>query len=281
MVMMTIGYDCPDLLNVVFMRPVYSPSDFVQMKGRGTRKYLFKYTDYANDEEVKTAQKTNFKIIDFFAVCEYFNEKYDYTVALSLPKKVTGEISRLPVITDYEIDKEKTSATGPVNLGEKDRLVYVTNTDVGAPGMRVDQEMFKAFVEEQQNNEDLVKYDREDKSAAIQYLREKVFNKPKYFMNLERIAKFFKIDRRLDVTEALDIIMGRTIAPKSKSDDHLRENFWLKKIKDKTGENIIFVCGADHLNSFSTLLKNSGFNCEVLPKRFDIVTYLKSENRDL
>lgn len=67
----------------------------------------------------------------------------------------------------------------------------------------------------------------------------------------------------------------------SKSDDHLRENFWLKKIKDKTGENIIFVCGADHLNSFSTLLKNSGFNCEALPKRFDIVTYLKSENKDL
>ncbi|HWT55469.1 MAG TPA: DEAD/DEAH box helicase family protein, partial [Candidatus Microsaccharimonas sp.] len=35
--MMTTGYDCSDLQNVVFMRPVFSPSDFIQMKGRGTR----------------------------------------------------------------------------------------------------------------------------------------------------------------------------------------------------------------------------------------------------
>ncbi|MFA2170571.1 restriction endonuclease subunit R, partial [Escherichia coli] len=34
--MMTTGYDCPDILNLALMRPVYSPSDFVQIKGRGT-----------------------------------------------------------------------------------------------------------------------------------------------------------------------------------------------------------------------------------------------------
>jgi type I restriction enzyme R subunit len=32
--MMTTGYDCPDVLNVVLMKPVFSPSDFIQMKGR-------------------------------------------------------------------------------------------------------------------------------------------------------------------------------------------------------------------------------------------------------
>lgn len=67
----------------------------------------------------------------------------------------------------------------------------------------------------------------------------------------------------------------------SKKDDDKREKFWLEKIKDKTDKNIIFVCGADHLISFSTLLSNYGVDCEVLPKRFDIVTYLKSENKDL
>ena len=41
--MMTTGYDCSDLLNLVFMRPVFSPSDFIQMKGRGTRLHTFKY----------------------------------------------------------------------------------------------------------------------------------------------------------------------------------------------------------------------------------------------
>ena len=39
--MMTTGYDCTDLLNIAMMRPIYSPSDFIQMKGRGTRKKDF------------------------------------------------------------------------------------------------------------------------------------------------------------------------------------------------------------------------------------------------
>ncbi|OGD93829.1 hypothetical protein A3A48_02235, partial [Candidatus Curtissbacteria bacterium RIFCSPLOWO2_01_FULL_37_9] len=39
--MMTTGYDCTDLLNVVFMKPVFSMSDFVQIKGRGTRRHTF------------------------------------------------------------------------------------------------------------------------------------------------------------------------------------------------------------------------------------------------
>ena len=41
--MMTTGYDCPDLLNICMMRPIFSPADFVQIKGRGTRKNTFEY----------------------------------------------------------------------------------------------------------------------------------------------------------------------------------------------------------------------------------------------
>ncbi|HPM05336.1 MAG TPA: DEAD/DEAH box helicase family protein, partial [Candidatus Cloacimonas sp.] len=36
--MMTTGYDCTDILNLVMLRPIFSPSDFIQIKGRGTRK---------------------------------------------------------------------------------------------------------------------------------------------------------------------------------------------------------------------------------------------------
>ena len=35
--MMTTGYDCPDILNLGLFRPIFSPTDFVQIKGRGTR----------------------------------------------------------------------------------------------------------------------------------------------------------------------------------------------------------------------------------------------------
>lgn len=41
--MMTTGYDCEDLLNICMMRPIFSPADFVQIKGRGTRKNTFEY----------------------------------------------------------------------------------------------------------------------------------------------------------------------------------------------------------------------------------------------
>ena len=34
--MMTTGYDCSDILNICMMRPIFSPVEFIQMKGRGT-----------------------------------------------------------------------------------------------------------------------------------------------------------------------------------------------------------------------------------------------------
>ncbi len=37
--MMTTGYDCTDILNLCLMRPIFSPTEFVQIKGRGTRKH--------------------------------------------------------------------------------------------------------------------------------------------------------------------------------------------------------------------------------------------------
>ena len=37
--MMTTGYDCEDILNISLMRPIFSPTDFIQIKGHGTRKY--------------------------------------------------------------------------------------------------------------------------------------------------------------------------------------------------------------------------------------------------
>lgn len=67
----------------------------------------------------------------------------------------------------------------------------------------------------------------------------------------------------------------------SKKDDYLREQYWLTKIKGETNGNIIFVCGSDHLESFNKLLLNNGFKSEILPKKFDVITYVKSQNKDI
>ena len=73
--MMTTGYDCQDILNLCLMRPIFSPTDFVQIKGRGTRTYTFKHSN--GDDQIREKKET-YKLFDFFANCEYFEEKYPY-----------------------------------------------------------------------------------------------------------------------------------------------------------------------------------------------------------
>ncbi len=82
--MMTTGYDCPDLLNLGFCRPVKSPVDYIQMKGRGTRRYDFaeNFTDHLVRSRVGPRPKAQFRIIDYFGVCEYFGEGRLYDQAL-------------------------------------------------------------------------------------------------------------------------------------------------------------------------------------------------------
>src|SRR5690606_21660124 len=78
--MMTTGYDCPDILNLAMMRPIFSPSDFVQMKGRGTRRHDFagQMFDPARKADLSEVRKTAFRLFDFFANCEFFEEKFQY-----------------------------------------------------------------------------------------------------------------------------------------------------------------------------------------------------------
>src|SRR6202162_6728326 len=64
------------------MRPIFSPTEYIQIKGRGTRRYTFKigHTEY---------EKKNYFLLDFCGVAEYFEEKYDYSVPLAVPRERT------------------------------------------------------------------------------------------------------------------------------------------------------------------------------------------------
>ena len=68
--MMTTGYDCTDILNLGLFRPIFSPADFVQIKGRGTRKHDFRdeLLDVSLKASVAEAQKTAYKLLDFFGM---------------------------------------------------------------------------------------------------------------------------------------------------------------------------------------------------------------------
>src|SRR3989442_640975 len=77
--MLSTGYNCRDLLNIGLMRPIFSPTEYIQIKGRGTRLFTFRLgnTEY---------EKKYFFLMDFCAVAEYFEEKYDFSVPLPLPR---------------------------------------------------------------------------------------------------------------------------------------------------------------------------------------------------
>jgi type I restriction enzyme R subunit len=240
--MMATGYDCPDLLNVCFMRPVFSPSDFVQMKGRGTRKHNFTFTDYANDEQVHKIPKKIFKLIDFFAVCEYFNEKYDYTVVLQLPKQVKGQLKPDDTGTGGgTIEEPAPPYGGAIDIDSVDGIKTTDTIHLGAEGMRIDREMFREFIKEQQDNPELIKRYDQSRESAIQYLKEHVFDKPSHFMNIDRISKHFQVNRRLEPEEVLAVIMGDVVNPKTKQeilDEKFDEIVSLNNLEDQFASNL-------------------------------------------
>lgn len=244
--MMTTGYDCSDLLNVAFMRPVFSPSDFIQMKGRGTRLHTFRYVDYADDENVVTAVKNNFKLIDFFAVCEYFDEKYDYQAILVVPKKIEGaNVTYAPpdIGGTGEVSDPGVSYASGVDINEHDRLNNQTTTIIDGQGMRIDREMFRKFKEELQNDHEFTELYENNRDKALDYLKNKVFDKPNHFMNLEKIRSFFKLDRKLSLGEALDIVMDKIEQPKPKAEivhDKFNEAVLTKELTNKLNDDTIF-----------------------------------------
>ncbi len=209
--MMTTGYDCSDLLNLVFMRPVFSPSDFIQMKGRGTRLHTFKFVDYSNNEKTIEIRKENFRLIDFFAVCEYFEEKYDYNAPLVVPAGKSQGVTITPPVFGPGTPPPDIVVTRGVELGEDDELRNLDKTIVGKEGMRVDREMFRSFQDEVKSNEEFVKlYNDGNIDEALSYLKTEILgeDKPKFYMTPEKIRKIFNLDRRLDLREILDLIMN-------------------------------------------------------------------------
>lgn len=140
--MMTTGYDCPDLLNICLMRPIFSPQDFVQIKGRGTRKHTFNYSQRLEGEEVsKTVPKDVFYLFDFFANCEFFEHDYPYDEVPELPtdKPQTAAIEKTGgVIIDYEpVDGEHghTRKAG-------DQVQTVKEKQIGYEGMPIDSKLY-------------------------------------------------------------------------------------------------------------------------------------------
>lgn len=230
--MMTTGYDCSDILNLALMRPVFSPTDFVQIKGRGTRRHLFEHIDYETGETI-AEPKERFKFFDFFATCEYFENDFPYDEKIRLPqiKKIeSGESAEgnIPKQEEFVDEKGNKIFRGPVDLKEHDEIARVVATPVGAEGTRIDREGFKRAVDEDvlSNAELSALWKNGDTVGAEEYARKHILEKPKHFLSLDKIRHMFGVDRRIGVHEFLQVAFGEKNGFEMKDD--LMESEWSK-----------------------------------------------------
>ncbi|MBC8413681.1 restriction endonuclease subunit R, partial [bacterium] len=244
--MMTTGYDCTDILNLGLFRPIFSPTDFIQIKGRGTRKHNFleELFDDSIKEIVKEPMKNAFKLFDFFANCEYFEEDYDYDQVIKLPRPKgkggdgggggggTGS-GRVPY--PYE------------HLGA-DILSMVKEEVIGFDGMKIDRMFFERFEDTVRENQIVAaaveagQWDR-----VIDYVNREVFDKPEEYYTLDKLRKAAAVDRRLTLREILEKIFG--LIPSFKSKDELLEEEFAKFVADTKPEE------AESIQAIKTFFK--------------------------
>ena len=228
--MMTTGYDCTDILNLGLFRPIFSPTDFIQIKGRGTRKHNFleQLFDDSIKDGVSQPQKTAYKLFDFFANCEYFEEEFNYDEVIKLPtpkgtgKEGKGDIGPVPVAIIYE-------HPGP------DIISLLKEQLVGPEGMKIDRMFFQKFEDTVRQNETIsAAVEAQKWDHVIDYVNREIFDKPEEYYTLEKLRKAANVDRRLTLREILEKTFD--LIPRFKSKDELLEEEFAKFVADTKPE---------------------------------------------
>ncbi|MEB3227603.1 MAG: DEAD/DEAH box helicase family protein [Synechocystis sp.] len=223
--MMTTGYDCPDLLNLGLFRPIFSPTDFIQIKGRGTRKHNFlnQLFDPEIREGVRQPEKTTFKLFDFFANCEYFEEEFNYDQAIKLPqvrKNVSDNAG------DYQVGEIAT-----YEHLEEDILESIKEEVIGVEGMKIDRLFYEKFEQTIRADAVIVRaVEFGQWQEVLDYVNQKFFTDPNEFYSLDKLRKAASVDRRLELREILEKIFG--LIPYFKSKDELLEEEFSKFVAD-------------------------------------------------
>jgi len=257
--MMTTGYDCQDILNICLLRPIFSPTDFVQIKGRGTRTFTFKYE---KEEERINKKKEHYKIFDFFANCEYFEKKYPYDEIIKLPpiKKGSSDLPLMPppVCVDPTL----------INIPDPLKTIEIMNFEGNI--MRIDKELYVSNFET--TVKEAVKKDKQFKEAFKAgdyeqmegYVKEKIFNKPEYFFTLEKIRQGYQTDRHLSLWEILDKIFGRISRFKTK-DELAQEEFERFLVNSNIEPELYY----EAREFFRNYLIDEDFRAAINQKRFN------------
>ena len=118
------------------MRPVYSPSEFIQMKGRGTRKSDFSQSWITKSEipDHIEPQKEQFLLFDFFGNYDYFEKDFDYDEVLKLPSISGGDPPHPP----HPPVIDEVISTTPDPLAELKEIL------ISDQGMKIDRNLYRS-----------------------------------------------------------------------------------------------------------------------------------------
>jgi type I restriction enzyme R subunit len=199
--MMTTGYDCEDLLNVVLCRPIMSPSEFIQIKGRGTRKTKFEHND-------KIIEKDNFYLFDYFGNYIFFEKNFNYDKKLKLLK---NEDRSLTTIIIYDKEEVENFKKDPIKTKS---TIQIENS------MRVDRETFGRIRDELN---DKITMNIQDINDIKQYWETDKFDRPELYLNWEKLRELINVDYRASPQEIIENIVFNRDLPRA--DDLINNAF--------------------------------------------------------
>lgn len=199
--MLSTGYNCRDLLNIGLMRPIFSPTEYIQIKGRGTRRYTFMigHTEY---------EKKNFFLLDFCAVAEYFEEIYDYSLPLKVPREREEAKPRPAATGEGSGDRGDTEAQpspppgGPREIPTwegRDILVSREVVEVGLGGEKVDVMTFRGSFERDvkefadKDIEMKAAIGDEDDDAVETIMNEQFYHKPEMYYSPDKLVRSYGV----------------------------------------------------------------------------------------
>ena len=191
--MLATGFDAPEVQNVVLARPIFDPTTYQQIKGRGTRLCSEIY-------------KERFVMHDFAGVIDYFEEKHDWEAPLNVPanKKVVSGTSEPEQPSGNGTD----NGESPERSGEtptSQMLDFVVTRDQIRYGLGegdvVDRNMYQdewtkavhTYVAENREHIERVIDDPEAMDELMEDINQKLLDKPKYYFNEESLRQSHRI----------------------------------------------------------------------------------------
>ncbi len=190
--MMTTGYDCSDILNICLIRPIYSPYEFIQMKGRGTRKNDFKehwITD-SNIPIINESEKKEFFLFDFMGNYEYFEKDFNYDERLKIPSDSKGNGESINGVDEIVLDIE-------------DPLKILDEISLGNEVMKIDKDLYPSFKKNISKDQKLRQMVEDlDFKNAENYLMEKMIKEDSAF-DINRLKSSLGLKRSIKTSELL------------------------------------------------------------------------------